>query len=73
VLDDVEDRHTLRIYNTYSFSTETVVTRTRLSVILYAHNLICYNFLIFIYGEVLMPSPIQSEEDKFEVKRIDMF
>jgi hypothetical protein len=35
--DDTQD--TLIIYNTYGFSTATVVTRTRLSVTLYVHCL----------------------------------
>jgi len=30
-------KHTLRIYNTYCFSTTTMVARTRLNVTLYVH------------------------------------
>jgi hypothetical protein len=33
--------HTLRMYNTYCFSTATMVARTRLSVALYVHCLYC--------------------------------
>jgi hypothetical protein len=35
------NRHTLRICNTYCFSTTTIVTRTPLDVTLYAHRLSC--------------------------------
>ena len=34
-------KHTLRICNTYSFSTAVTVTRTRLNVTLYVHCLSC--------------------------------
>jgi len=34
-------KHTLRICNTYRFSTATIVARTRLSVILYVYCLSC--------------------------------
>ena len=70
---NVGDRHTLRIYNIYCFSTAIMVTRTRLSVTLDAHRLTCSNFLILIYGEVHTSSSIRRKEVKFDVKRIDMF
>jgi hypothetical protein len=35
--------HTLRICNTYCFSTATMVARTRLNITLYVHGLYCWN------------------------------
>ena len=35
--------HTLRIYNTYCFSTATLVARTRLNITLYVHYLSCFS------------------------------
>ena len=43
-------RHTLRMCNTYCFSTATMVTRTRLNVTLYLHRLYLYIYIyIYIY------------------------
>jgi len=43
--DDLgKDRHTLIMFNTYYFSTATVVTRTRLRVTLYVLRLSCFFF-----------------------------
>jgi hypothetical protein len=44
MLDNWGYRHTLRICNTYCFSTATVDRRTRLSVTLYVHCLSCWLF-----------------------------
>ena len=43
MLDNYGYRHTLRICNTYCFSTATMVARTRLNATLYVHCLFCYN------------------------------
>ena len=42
MLDNLGYNHKLRMFNTYVFSTATVVTWTHLSVTLYAHCLSCY-------------------------------
>jgi len=45
MLDTYGYKHTLRIYNTYRFSTATKVVRTRLNVTLHVHCLTClYSF-----------------------------
>jgi len=41
ILDTQVYRYTLKFFNTYCFSTATVVARTRLSVTLYVHCLSC--------------------------------
>jgi len=43
VLDSKVYKHTLRICNTYCFSTATVLAQTRLSVTLFVHCLSWYN------------------------------
>jgi hypothetical protein len=47
MLDNWDYRHTLRICNTYCFSTATMVTRTRLNVTWYAHCLSCLHHTIY--------------------------
>ena len=50
VLDDEGCRHTLRICNTYCFSTATMVARTHVNVTLY---ILCLSFLhTSIFGTV---------------------
>jgi hypothetical protein len=41
MLDAEEYKYTLRVCNTYCFSTTTVVARMRLNVMLYIHRLSC--------------------------------
>jgi hypothetical protein len=40
-----KETNTLRIRNTYCFSTTTVVTRTRLNITLYVHCLSCLHYM----------------------------
>jgi len=44
MLDTKGYRHTLKLCNTYSFSTATMVARMRLSVTLYVHCLSCLGY-----------------------------
>jgi hypothetical protein len=39
-----KDRHTLITFNSYCFSTTTIVTQTRLSVTLYVHSMACWHY-----------------------------
>jgi len=45
MLDNLGYKHTVRICNTYGFSTATNVTRTRLNVALHIRCLSCYIFV----------------------------
>ena len=57
MLDAQGYKHTLRICNTYCFSTAAIVVRTRRDVTLYVHCFSCLFSVLYTLTEVIAGSP----------------